>query len=59
MHIKMEEVSQNATKYTDIVDLYAGWLTPLAAWWTLKFYRPCCVLHLPPVPKLCFQCVEY
>lgn len=38
-YIKMREVSENATQYADIVDMYAGWLTPLVAWWTLKFYR--------------------
>ena len=38
-YIKLEEVSENITRYTDVVDLYAGIFTPLAAWWTLKFYR--------------------
>lgn len=26
-------------KYTDSVELYAGYLTPLVAWWTLYFYK--------------------
>lgn len=38
-YIKMEELTPNQTQYTDIVDLYAGFLTSLAAWWTLRFYR--------------------
>lgn len=37
-YIKMEEVSPNVTRYTDTVDLYAGSLTSIAAWWTVKFY---------------------
>ena len=37
-YIKMEEVNSNVTRYTDVVDLYAGNLTSIAAWWTLKFY---------------------
>lgn len=37
-YIKMEEVNPNVTRYTDIVDLYAGSLTYISAWWTLKFY---------------------
>ena len=35
----MEEISQQVTRYTDTVDLYAGCLTSIAAWWTLKFYK--------------------
>ena len=38
-YIKMEEISQQVTRYTDTVDLYAGCLTSIAAWWTLKFYK--------------------
>ncbi len=38
-YIKMEEISQQVTRYTDTVDLYAGCFTPIAAWWTLKFYK--------------------
>lgn len=38
-HIKMEEISENVTRYTDVIDLYAGLFTPLAAWWTLGFYK--------------------
>lgn len=38
-YIKMEELAPNQTQYKDIVDLYAGFLTSLAAWWTLRFYR--------------------
>ena len=38
-YINMEEISPNVTRYTDMVDLYAGGLTALAAWWTLKFYK--------------------
>lgn len=38
-YIEMEEISYSTTKYTNIVDLYAGWLTPFTAWWTLKFYQ--------------------
>jgi len=38
-YIKMEEISKNVTRYTDIVDLYAGLFTSLAAWWTLRFYK--------------------
>lgn len=37
-YIKMEEVNPNVTRYTDTVDLYAGSLTSIAAWWTVKFY---------------------
>lgn len=37
--IKMEEISQHITRYTDIVDLYAGSLTSIVAWWTVKFYK--------------------
>lgn len=38
-YIKMEEISQQVTRYTDTVDLYAGCLTSITAWWTLKFYK--------------------
>ena len=38
-YIKMEEISQQVTRYTDTVDLYAGYFTSIAAWWTLKFYK--------------------
>lgn len=38
-YIHMEEISPNVTRYTDMVDLYAGGLTALSAWWTLKFYK--------------------
>ena len=38
-YIKMKEISQQVTRYTDTVDLYAGCLTSIAAWWTLKFYK--------------------
>mgnify|MGYP000122912528 FL=1 len=38
-YINMEDVSPNVTRYTDMVDLYAGGLTALAAWWTLNFYK--------------------
>lgn len=37
-YIKMEEVNPNVTRYTDTVDLFAGSLTSIAAWWTMKFY---------------------
>lgn len=38
-YIEMEEISDNITKYTDKVDLYAGCLTSIVAWWTVKFYK--------------------
>ena len=38
-YIQMEKITENITKYTDSVELYAGYLTPLAAWWTLYFYK--------------------
>lgn len=38
-YIKMEEINQQVTLYTDTVDLYAGCLTSIVAWWTLKFYK--------------------
>lgn len=38
-YIKMEEINDNITRYTDVVDLYAGIFTPLAAWWTIRFYK--------------------
>lgn len=37
--IKMEKVSEHTTRYTDVVDLYAGRLTAIVAWWTLRFYK--------------------
>lgn len=37
--IKMEEIAPNITRYTDIVDLYAGGLNTIVAWWTLRFYK--------------------
>lgn len=33
----MEKITENVIKYTDSVELYAGYLTPLVAWWTLYF----------------------
>ena len=38
-YIKMEEIGENTTRYTDIVDLYAGCFTSIAAWWSIKFYK--------------------
>lgn len=38
-YIQMEKITENVTRYTDSVELYAGYLTPLVAWWTLKFYK--------------------
>lgn len=38
-YINMEEITPNSIKYTDTVDLYAGWLTPIIAWWTVRFYK--------------------
>lgn len=38
-YVKMEEVAQNVTRYADVVDLYAGCFTFVAAWWTLRFYK--------------------
>lgn len=35
----MEKITENVIKYTDSVELYAGYLTPLVAWWTLYFYK--------------------
>jgi len=37
--IKMNPVSKGQTEYTDIVDLYAGFLSSLFAWWTERFYK--------------------
>lgn len=36
--ITLQEVAPNQTLYTDEVDLYAGALTPLVAWWSIRFY---------------------
>ena len=38
-YIQMEKITENVIKYTDSVELYAGYLTPLVAWWTLYFYK--------------------
>lgn len=38
-YIKMEDIGKNITRYTDVVDLYAGLLTPFVTWWTVKFYK--------------------
>lgn len=38
-YIKMEEVSRDIARYTDVVDLYAGCFTAMAAWWTVKLYK--------------------
>ena len=38
-YIQMEKITENVTRYTDSVELYAGYLTPLVAWWNLKFYK--------------------
>jgi len=38
-YIKMEDIHGSTTRYTDVVDLYAGFLTPVIAWWSLKFYK--------------------
>ena len=38
-YIQMEKITENITRYTDSVELYAGYLTPFVAWWTLKFYK--------------------
>jgi hypothetical protein len=37
--IKMERGDGDTTSYVDVVDLYAGCLTPLVAWWSERFYR--------------------
>lgn len=38
-YIKMNRVTNNQTQYTDRVDLYAGLLSPVFAWWTERFYQ--------------------
>lgn len=38
-YIQMEKITEIITRYTDSVELYAGYLTPFVAWWTLKFYK--------------------
>jgi hypothetical protein len=37
--IEMESREANPTRYTDIVDTWAGPLTPLVAWWAERFYK--------------------
>lgn len=37
--ITMETTAENQTLYTDQVDIYAGWLTTLVAWWSRNFYK--------------------
>lgn len=39
--IKMGRVGEARTSYTDVVDLYAGILSPLIAVWTSLFYKHC------------------
>ncbi|EXZ60717.1 hypothetical protein M107_5136 [Bacteroides fragilis str. 3725 D9(v)] len=35
----MEKIAENVTRYTDSIELHAGYLTQFAAWWALKFYK--------------------
>lgn len=37
--ITLRAAGPGVTDYTDEVDLYAGALTPLVAWWAVYFYR--------------------
>jgi hypothetical protein len=37
--ITLREAAPGITDYTDEVDLYAGVLTPVVAWWAIRFYR--------------------
>jgi hypothetical protein len=37
--ITLQEIAPNETHYADEVDLYAGWLTPVVAWWSTRFYE--------------------
>ena len=38
-YIQMEKIAENVTRYTDSIELHAGYLTQFAAWWALKFYK--------------------
>lgn len=37
--INMKKITEDTTYYEDIVDIYAGVLTPLIAWWSIKYYK--------------------
>jgi hypothetical protein len=37
--IKMGKGENCTTNYVDVVDIYAGCLTPFVAWWSERFYR--------------------
>ena len=37
--IIMQDINNSETDYTDIVDIYAGILTPFIAWWSIKYYK--------------------
>jgi len=37
--ITMEDTTGSVTRYTDMVDIYAGIFTSLVAWWSIKFYK--------------------
>ena len=38
-YIQMEKIAENVTRYTESIELHAGYLTQFAAWWALKFYK--------------------
>ncbi|MCD7899764.1 MAG: hypothetical protein LUH22_07795 [Bacteroides sp.] len=38
-YIKMKKTVNEKTQYMDRVDLYAGILSPVFAWWTERFYK--------------------
>jgi hypothetical protein len=37
--ITLTPLPDGHTRYTDIVEIYAGWLTPAVVWWSGIFYR--------------------
>ncbi len=38
-YIFLEKINDSRTKYTDKVEIYAGWKTPFVYLWAKKFYR--------------------
>jgi len=37
--IILEKDCDGHTRYTDVVEIYAGWKTDFVYWWSILFYR--------------------